>query len=56
MSRIEDSPYLQQLDRLLKQMQEDEAQRKAKEDSGEWAKKDDSDCVHKAAYRHHEQT
>jgi hypothetical protein len=52
MSRIENSTLKEQLERLLKQMEEDDARRKAKEDSGEWAKKDDSDCVHKGGYRH----
>jgi len=52
MSRIENSTLKEQLERLLKQMEEDDARRKAKEDSGEWAKKDDSDCVHKGGYKH----
>ena len=52
MSRIENSTLKEQLERLLKQMEEDDARRKAKEDSGEWAKREDSDCVHKGGYKH----
>jgi len=52
MSRIENTNLKDQLERIWKQIMEDDARRKAKEDSGEWAKREDSDCVHKGGYKH----